>query len=796
MYKRKKLLYVIFSFFLIIILYLTIDINIKNICKDIPRLIKSINDLGISQLSECKNPIGLKTYLRKKSKYLFEMGAFIKRKYISKNKRNKITFSNLSEEEYKILQKKNYPEFYENDLYIEGVINTNFDPKSIGLTYKESNNSYRQNKDNINSKFYTNKRITKENIGNLKLAWKYKDIPNKKMKRKWKYNIETSPLFAEGMIFYVGANHKLFAMSAEDGEIIWSKQILHNPARRGFLWNYDELKKEGYIYLPVEQKMFKIKSADGSLEKSFGSNGYIKLGSTRFSPIIFEENIYYVDYHGSAYSINKKTGATNFKIGIYPKKNFQGGVPWGGIAFDEYKKILYLVTGNPRPGTFGVKRKGNNKNSNSIIAIDTIKKKIIWTFQETSHDLWDLDLAFPPILITLNINNKNYDCILVGSKVGNIILLERYTGKPIFDFEYRVAPPSKVPNEITSPYQPFFTKPTPVTTFDFKKSNLDKLPKDQSNFLKKKLKKYELGWYQPPSLNIPLLIQTGGPHWVGGSINPLKKKYYTTVNNIPTVIKMYLLSEWPHTKIEKKFKDYHNIYTTKCASCHGKNREGYKNRQGGTQTSFKENVPSLVGYYLLDYLEKKIKNYENFNLNHKKLNLTKEEFMNINKLFKHWDEKLKKNNSLIVGYNYDYFENQKNGLPATNPPYGEIVSYDLPSGEIQWRVPFGKVQIDGKELNLGTFNNGGLASTINGIIFATGTFDNKIIALDAENGNEIWSYQMAAAGSAPPIIFSHNGKDYVSVISTGSNEPLQSDAGGKKVATSKDSTIYTFRLEN
>ena len=69
MFKRKKSLYVVFSLLLIVGLYLTIDINVQKICKDVPRLIRSINDLGISQLSECKNPIGLKTYLRKKSKY-------------------------------------------------------------------------------------------------------------------------------------------------------------------------------------------------------------------------------------------------------------------------------------------------------------------------------------------------------------------------------------------------------------------------------------------------------------------------------------------------------------------------------------------------------------------------------------------------------------------------------------------------------------------------------------------------------------------------------------------------------
>ena len=117
-------------------------------------------------------------------------------------------------------------------------------------------------------------------------------------------------------------------------------------------------------------------------------------------------------------SFNKITGKVNFSINIHNNKNFWGGVPWGGMALDEKNEIIYTVLGNPRPGTYGVKRVGPNKNSSSVVALDLKSKKILWTFQETIHDLWDLDIAFPPILITLKINNKKYDCIILSTKIG------------------------------------------------------------------------------------------------------------------------------------------------------------------------------------------------------------------------------------------------------------------------------------------------------------------------------------------------------------------------------------------
>ena len=42
-----------------------------------------------------------------------------------------------------------------------------------------------------------------------------------------------------------------------------------------------------------------------------------------------------------------------------------------------------------------------------------------------------------------------------------------------------------------------------------------------------------------------------------------------------------------------------------------------------------------------------------------------------------------------------------------------------------------------------------MIATDSGIIFATGTTDKKIIALNAINGEEIWSYEMDTSGTAP-----------------------------------------------
>ena len=67
----------------------------------------------------------------------------------------------------------------------------------------------------------------------------------------------------------------------------------------------------------------------------------------------------------------------------------------------------------------------------------------------------------------------------------------------------------------------------------------------------------------------------------------------------------------------------------------------------------------------------------------------------------------------------------------------------------------------------GTINYGGIALTGGDIIFLTGTPDNFVYGINAVNGDVLWSYKCEAAGSAPPTLYEINGKQYVSIVSTG-----------------------------
>ena len=66
--------------------------------------------------------------------------------------------------------------------------------------------------------------------------------------------------------------------------------------------------------------------------------------------------------------------------------------------------------------------------------------------------------------------------------------------------------------------------------------------------------------------------------------------------------------------------------------------------------------------------------------------------------------------------------------------------------------------------------------------------DGKAYAIDADNGQELWSYQMEGTGTAPPIIYNIREKQFVSFVSTGGN--FFNYTKNMK----KSSNIYTFSI--
>ena len=178
---------------------------------------------------------------------------------------------------------------------------------------------------------------------------------------------------------------------------------------------------------------------------------------------------------------------------------------------------------------------------------------------------------------------------------------------------------------------------------------------------------------------------------------------------------------------------------------------------------------------------------ELLNTKHKNLAINQDELEMLKKLFKTWDKKIHKKNEIkIEGNAWSQFLT-KDGLPASNPPWGYIAKLNLVTGKIEWKAAHGDLKKNDIVEKIGTVMFGGTALNGSNILFFTGTEDSKAYALDADSGKELWSYKMSSAGSTAPTIFNYNGKQYVTFIATG---------GSFHQYKEKSSTIYTFGIED
>ena len=474
---------------------------------------------------------------------------FIKRVFLkSENLANKIFFEKI-ETENKI-KKEKFPKYK----YIYSDLNNIESKKEEDLYIEEW---HRSNQSNFSQRFSELDFINSTNVENLEVAWIYNSGDGVGQ-------IQSNPIVVNDKIITPTPGHNIVAIDSKSGEELWRfKSKSSFPAQRGLVyWKGNKTSAPG-IFFSDKSGLYKLNIINGKLDHSFGDKGFIKTNLSKTAPLIIDDKLIISTFSPSIDIININSGKTLWKFFLKKKhrgfyvnshKRLGGCNPWGGISADTNKKIVYITTGNAQPDYFGDNRTGSNKYCNSIIALDILNKKKLFDFQEISHDVWNRDMASPPILGTLKIKNKNIKIVIGLSKTGNIIVLERYTGSPIFDMRYRLG-------EDENDYGKYYLdleKPEPLESFEFLISDLINFGKNYEIEAQKKIKGKNFGFYIKPNEKYDLLTWTGygGVPWTGGSYDDKNDILYVNSNKIPGIIKFNINSK----KFEVKNFNLNNGY--------------------------------------------------------------------------------------------------------------------------------------------------------------------------------------------------------------------------------------------
>jgi quinoprotein glucose dehydrogenase len=793
---KLKALILVFtvSFFLSIgfVLYKSIDMHAK-VCTQPKVIYQAVSDLGLNHWATCFHVEQTLVNLA----YLYIYQSPIEkhaRKFFYIINPNQHLIRKKAVRKYDFIKNSIDPavrdSLYEKQpMTVKGIINDEQFIKNYAVkeppmdhemdSWTRSHGGYR------NIKFSRSDQINSKNIKDLKLVWKYESFKPENFKRKWIDNVELNPVFFNGILYTTTSDRRIVALDVSNGKEIWSIQTLGLPARRGMVFHQNSTHKSGVLILPIGDRIYKIDALTGERVKSFGKSGYVSDVTSLAAPVVYKDKIWVASISPpSIFGYDILTGEKLSEIAIHDsEKNFSGGISWGGTALDSSSGTLFFTTGNPRPTLYGVTRPGPNKNSNSIMAVDLNEERILWAHQDVVHGLWDYDIGFPPALTEIRVKGKNIAVVIAVSKVGNTAILERESGRPIFDVNYRKAPASSLANEITSPVQIDSITPKRLFKLEYDLSDLDGMPEEKKKRILRRLKKSKFGWFEPPMFgkNLILMGLHGGAMWPGAAINPITQKMFVPINRVPFFARVYGETR-SDLKPENKPSSL-SLYNERCSECHGLERNGIIDVTPGEKlTKF---YPSLVGVTLFPDLIKTSLSFDYFKEMHSTVSLTQEEHASLIELLQEWDQILYQENKIIVRDKWAQFLDIDDS-PGSSPPWGKVVALDLKTGKIDWETPTGAIGNDKDRTIVGTPTYGGLSATGGDVIFSVGTDDRYVYALDAKTGEIIWSYEMDAAGSTPPTIYTHNGKQMISVLATG---------GLFHHFKEKASAVYTFSLQ-
>lgn len=122
-------------------------------------------------------------------------------------------------------------------------------------------------------------------------------------------------------------------------------------------------------------------------------------------------------------------------------------------------------------------------------------------------------------------------------------------------------------------------------------------------------------------------------------------------------------------------------------------------------------------------------------------------------------------------------------MPCWKPPYGTISEYDLNTGKLLWRHPFGDLQHWGFYMpySWGSISIGGPVITQTGLIFIGAAMDSRVRAYDLKTGKVLWAAQVDAPAVSLPAVYTYKGREYV-VFTAGGNSLLTPKVSDQLVA--------------
>jgi PQQ-dependent dehydrogenase (methanol/ethanol family) len=306
------------------------------------------------------------------------------------------------------------------------------------------------------------KQITRQNVGQLRLAWERGMGPGQ---------TETIPLVHDGVMYVVNPGAVVQALDARNGDLLWEykRKVPANVASQGRTKNlaiYQDL----IFYTAPDSYVVGLDARTGELrwETRTDARGHTS------GPIVVEGKVIsggacagkrencYIAAHDAL------TGKEAWRFYTTPAPGEPGDETWSGAAldkrmastwglpgtYDPVRKLVYWGVANPMPDQRSARHDGNpdavsrsapaDLYSNSTVALDPATGRLSWYYQHLPADDWDSDYTHERTLLRTRVNpdpkfvkwinpdiprGQERDVAVTVGEAGGVFALDRGTGQ-------------------------------------------------------------------------------------------------------------------------------------------------------------------------------------------------------------------------------------------------------------------------------------------------------------------------------------------------------------------------------
>lgn len=432
--------------------------------------------------------------------------------------------------------------------------------------------------------------INLDTVKNLELAWEV-EVGRRPVSN-------ASPIKIEDTLYTCNNNSEIFAFDAASGEARWHFDA--SEGRGGTCRGVTYYKAPGLVGACAERiiagtgaaKLVAVDARSGQLCPAFGEAGWVDLlvgmedhegniiggyYKVTSAPTFVRGKVvvggwitdgqYWGEASGVIRAFDAVTGELSWawdmgrpdEPGLPPNgESYTVATPnsWAPASADEALGLVYLPTGNATPDFFGGQRRDfDDEFSSSVVALDAETGRLRWSFQTKHHDIWDHDVASPPTLIELpDATGTMRQALIQPTKAGEIFVLDRITGEPIFPVTETAMPQAGVvPEERNSPTQPFSNALPSFRGADLTEADMWGVsPFDQLYCrIMFKQARYE-GTNTPPGLtpHVQTPSTFGAINWGGVSVDPTRGVMIVNSNRFASYIRLLTREEADELGIE------------------------------------------------------------------------------------------------------------------------------------------------------------------------------------------------------------------------------------------------------